>query len=409
MKKLLFLLSLTLCFSCKRDIPPTPGAITGPTTFCMGSTQNYSIAAVNGSSYYMWTVPDDAFINAGQGSTFITVVFGKHSGQITVRANNSKEASSDASTLQVTQGCNSGQWCRQTDFGGVARAWAVSFSIGNKGYFGTGMDYLYNAKKDFWEYDPIAHTWTQKADFGGTARSEAVGFSIGNKGYVGTGSINQKDFWEYNPLTNIWTQKTNYIGAGYSDAIGFSIGSYGYVGTGTTGYTMGNYSYTNDFWQYDPTDLSNGLDNNGNPMGKWNPKTPFGGDSRRYAVGFSIGNKGYIGTGEDSITGSARDFWEYNPLTNLWTQKANLVGAGRFAAIGFSIGNKGYIGTGFNSSSVAAQDFWEYDTLLNNWTRKADLVGFGRAYATGFSISNSGYIISGYDINYYSDFYQYQQ
>ena len=31
------------------------------------------------------------------------------------------------------------------------------------------------------------NTWTQKADFGGTGRNGAVGFSIGSKGYIGTG------------------------------------------------------------------------------------------------------------------------------------------------------------------------------------------------------------------------------
>ena len=31
------------------------------------------------------------------------------------------------------------------------------------------------------------NTWVQKADFGGIARSGAVGFSIGSKGYIGTG------------------------------------------------------------------------------------------------------------------------------------------------------------------------------------------------------------------------------
>ena len=41
--------------------------------------------------------------------------------------------------------------------------------------------------KDFWEYDPAANTWTQKADFVGVARISAVGFSIGSKGYIGTG------------------------------------------------------------------------------------------------------------------------------------------------------------------------------------------------------------------------------
>jgi hypothetical protein len=52
-----------------------------------------------------------------------------------------------------------------------------------------------------------ANTWTQKADFGGTARLFAVGFSIGSKGYIGTGIIGSappgiivtKDFWEYDP------------------------------------------------------------------------------------------------------------------------------------------------------------------------------------------------------------------
>ena len=39
----------------------------------------------------------------------------------------------------------------------------------------------------------------QKTDFGGVGRYAAVGFSIGTKGYIGTGSdgSNKKDFWEY--------------------------------------------------------------------------------------------------------------------------------------------------------------------------------------------------------------------
>ena len=48
---------------------------------------------------------------------------------------------------------------------------------------------IHTKYKDFWEYDPAANTWTQKADFGGTARYGAVGFSIGSKGYIGTGLI----------------------------------------------------------------------------------------------------------------------------------------------------------------------------------------------------------------------------
>ena len=65
---------------------------------------------------------------------------------------------------------------------------AVGFSIGSKGYIGTGLLIVTFHFKDFWEYDPATNTWTQKADFGGTARTNAVGFSIGSKGYIGTGN-----------------------------------------------------------------------------------------------------------------------------------------------------------------------------------------------------------------------------
>src|SRR5438874_2713322 len=81
-------------------------------------------------------------------------------------------------------------WTQKANFGGSARFGAVGFSIGIKGYIGTGINGSccpFNVLKDIWEYDPTTDTWTQKADFGGGLRGWAVGFSIGDKGYVGTG------------------------------------------------------------------------------------------------------------------------------------------------------------------------------------------------------------------------------
>src|SRR5713101_1775958 len=108
-------------------------------------------------------------------------------------------------------------WTQKADFGGAARIAAVGFSIGSKGYIGTGEIFGSTlGTKDFWEYDPATNTWTQKADFGGTERSYAVGFSIGSKGYIGTGldqSVTiRNDFWEYDPATNSWTQKADFGG-----------------------------------------------------------------------------------------------------------------------------------------------------------------------------------------------------
>jgi hypothetical protein len=55
--------------------------------------------------------------------------------------------------------------------------------------------------KEFWEWDQIGNTWTQQADFGGAGRQRPTGFSIGDKGYIGTGVdtgfMTTRDFWEF--------------------------------------------------------------------------------------------------------------------------------------------------------------------------------------------------------------------
>lgn len=83
----------------------TPGSITGNNTVCEGNTSvNYSIAAVTGAAGYTWTVPSGAVIEFGQGSTSLTVSYpdGSVSGDVTVRANDSRGCSSNIVTRAVT-------------------------------------------------------------------------------------------------------------------------------------------------------------------------------------------------------------------------------------------------------------------------------------------------------------------
>ena len=127
----------------------------------------------------------------------------------------------------------------------------------------------------------------------------------------------------------------------------------------------------------------------------WIPKANFGGGDVECAVGFSIGNKGYIGTGRNE-SGRKEDFWEYDPQADLWTQRANFGGGKRYDAVGFSIGNKGYIGTGWGENGIS-HDFWEYDPQTNLWSQHANVGGGGRRNAVGFSIGNKGYIGTGQD------------
>ena len=292
-----------------------------------------------------------------------------------------------------------GSWLPDQNFAGTSRRHATGFTIVTS-YLGTGYDGIY--RKDFWSYN--GGWWTQVADFGGSERELATSFTIGNKGYVGTGFNGgyKNDFWEYNPSTNTWIQKANFGGGQRIGATSFSIGNKGYIGFGQfpSGYYGGaELEYggcMNDLWEYDPvTDV-------------WVQKTMNNESARSGAVGFCIGNKGYIGTG---FNGSYKnDFWEFNPATNTWTQKANFGGSARQHATAFSIGSRGYIGTGVDGYNSYKNDFWEYNPVLNTWTQKANFGGAARTYATGFSIGNKGYIGTGYNNTvpkFKEDFWEY--
>ena len=288
-------------------------------------------------------------------------------------------------------------WVQKASFVGTAREGAIGFSIGTKGYIGTG--WIWDTYfQDFWEWDQSTNVWTQKANFPGLARAFASSFSIGTKGYICTGLIASdksgehyaQDFWEWDQSSNSWTKKSDFAGTGRKTAIGFSIGNKGYLGTGNDG------AYTKDFWEWDQT------------TDTWSKKTNLIGGERDFATGFSIGNKGYIGFGEGniSINGSTymQDFWQWDQATDTWTQKANFGGLPRAAAIGFSIGNIGYIGTG-NCSNGNANDFWEWDSSTNIWVQRANFGGTARGSAVGFSIGTKGYVGTGdYSLN---DFWEY--
>ncbi len=85
---------------------------------------------------------------------------------------------------------------------------------------------------------------------------------------------------------------------------------------------------------------------NADAQNNWTGRASFPNGSRELAAGFSIGNNGYLGTGDPQSS----DMWKYNSVTNVWTQIADLPvasnGSGRYGAVGFSIGSKGYMGTG---------------------------------------------------------------
>lgn len=241
-------------------------------------------------------------------------------------------------------------WTQKLDFPGAGRAQAVTFTIGNKGYMVCGIDVGSPSTvfSEVWEYDPSIDTWTKKANFPGTPRCASVGFSIGNKGYMGTGNVNPgvlNDFWEYDPSIDTWTQKPNFPGSARWGATGFAVNGKGYIGVGVK---IPAPPVQSDFYEYDPA------------TNTWKAIANFPGTSSTgyELTGFSICTRGYIATGWTAVQPFSNQCWEYNPTTNAWTQMANIPIA-RIRDNSFVINDKAYVGSG-QTASTFGKELYEY-------------------------------------------------
>ncbi|WP_025763528.1 Kelch repeat-containing protein [Dyadobacter tibetensis] len=303
-----------------------------------------------------------------------------------------------ASTALVQVGCNNddpeadklGNWYRDgiPGFGGSARARAVSFLIGDKGYVGTGLtNETVSRVKDFWSYEASSKIWSQKAEFPGTGRTDAVSFVIGGKAYVGTGYDGntqldngyKKDFYSYDPAKNSWTAVADFAGGTRQYASAFSVGDKAYVGLGYNG--SGFYQ---DFYEYNATTDS------------WREIATFTGGKRRGATAFTVSGKGYVGFGTSNSNSSTSDLYQFDPAGNAgqgaWTKMVNDDEdfPKRTHSLALVFSDKVYLVGGANQS-----DCWEYVPATNVWTEVTGFEGGQRGYAAGFAVGNLGYFGTG--------------
>jgi N-acetylneuraminic acid mutarotase len=364
----------------------------GPTSFCEGGSVVLRAPEGFGNNY-QWNPggsTDSRLTVTTAGSYTVTITTGEGcvttSAPFTVTTTEapatpaiageaSREICPDGSTTLSLANQTIENWTEKTAFGGAERRQAISFSIGNKGYTGTGVAPDRTNLRDFWEYDPATDSWTQKADFTGTPRSVAAAFAVGGYGYVGTGydGDQTKDFFQYDPAANAWTQKADFGGAKRYKATGFSIGNKGYIGFGLT-----PTGYDDDLWEYDPATDS------------WTEKASIPGGGREAAAAFNIGGAAYAGTG--FINGSLlSDFHKYDQATNSWETKADFPGGTRQYAAAFAIGNKGYMGAGISSSGNAG-DFWMYDPAANTWNQRLAFPSGETLMSPGFVVDEKAYL-----------------
>lgn len=244
--------------------------------------------------------------------------------------------------------------------------------------------------------------WVKKSDFKGGKMTGTLSFTAGNKIFVclGTDGLNHlKECWEYNPDSDDWTKKADFPGEARMNAVAFSIGDKAYIGTGFTE-KNGNTEAKKDFWEYNTS------------TNIWTPIADFPGAARYGAIGFSIGDKGYVSLGAAGNKFEfPTDFWEYNPSSNQWTKKADFPDKGRDEASVFVIGTTAYIIGGALAGEIAVnnKNVWEYNSLKDKWQKNNDFPGPARIGTVAFTMNKKGYICSGYNglLKFYNDFWEF--
>ena len=288
-------------------------------------------------------------------------------------------------------------WVQKTSIFNYGRYSAIGCEANGKGYAGMGQNKEGIYMDDFWEYDPLKNNWIRKTDFPAVGRYGASAHSMNGKIYVCFGYDNlrvyRNDIWEYNPENDTWTEKAVFPGQARYSAAGFVIGdSVLYIGTGTYGNSS---DYLYDFWLYNPSKNS------------WTRKPDFPGHNRQDAATFSIDGKGYLGSGLSGLNKPTRDFWKFDPLTDVWSAIQSLPEENA-TLVGFAIGGKGYLGGGTGSFPYSyTNNFLEYNPDTDTWTPAEPVNNAIPRYAgIGFSIGDAGYFGTGFNEgNFFSDFW----
>ena len=239
---------------------------------------------------------------------------------------------------------------KKADFPGEITDWVSGFSINKKGYILIYRSEFNRVFTEIWEYDPNQNNWIQKSNFPADNNIRFVPLIIGNRAFLVADTYENempsKSFWEYNYESDTWTKRENFPGNSLVYGLmGCSSDNFGFIGI--------DYIKSNQLgiYKYDP-----GSD-------KWSLFTEFPGIRYSSSIAFSIANNLYFGASEES-SDPYLDFWKYDPVNNIWsTIKPCPL---RFSPrIGFSIGNKGYVGVGTYRYYDFTMSFYEFDPSKN--------------------------------------------
>jgi N-acetylneuraminic acid mutarotase len=247
-------------------------------------------------------------------------------------------------------------WTQKNNFPGKARVRATAAVVDGKAYVGLGFNpneglfqpgaYL----SDWWMYDPTTDQWKQKSFYPGLGRISNFSFVYKGLIYIGSGYeglVFTNEFYSYNPGNDTWRKLKSIPSEARSGPVACTDGNKIFFGTGFDIFDL------NDWWEYFPeTD-------------EWIKRRNMPDSGRENAVALNVNRRLFVSTGRNfggEHTGGhlKSDIIEYNPAKNRWHKRGNLPAKGRENAISFVIGNKGYIGLGDDDYELM-NDLWCFE------------------------------------------------
>ena len=290
------------------------------------------------------------------------------------------------------------QWVIKDSINGAPKSAASAFSIGGEGFLLAGIDDD-GFRRKVYSYKYSIDDWDDEGSIGGAngsglGRGSATAFSIGTKGYICLGQGDTNPFF-----TDLW-ELDSQTGS-WSQKADF-IGS---PRRSAIGFSINDQAYVGtgidasgfkkDMYKYDA------------PNNSWVQIANFGGTARKEAVGFSMGYQGYIGTGDDGVL--KKDFWQYESTNDTWTQMPDFPSTSRKGAVGWGIFPQAYICSGEDSNFEFKKDLWEFNFYTQTWTQRADYLGAGRSNAIAFVLEGVAFVGSGYNGDFLDDLYAYRR
>jgi N-acetylneuraminic acid mutarotase len=276
-------------------------------------------------------------------------------------------------------------WLRLPDFPISKRDDGVAVVVGNKGYFGTGLQEGWSATIDFSELDFSTNTWSSVPNMPNTTeRQYACAFAGNNCFYVFGGSgaggaLNT--LWKYNITNRSWTEMTPKPGAGIIAATCFQFGNRVIIASGRL---QGAGSINHEVWEYNLSTDS------------WQQKNKLPFDGRWRASGTVLHNFGYLLFGIDTFNAFRKELYRYDHNVDTWTKISDFpMAKGRAYACMEGVADKLFVFGGYDSTNIYYNDVWYYNDILNTWSPETNLPSFGRKGGMACVANNNFYYSCG--------------